>query len=147
LTGKLTNLIKRSKIPYSILRSTQFFEFIGRIAQSGDDSKSVRISSALFQPILSADVVAALADIAVGTPLNSTVEVGGPERFSMEDLVRRVLKASGDAREVIADPNARYFGTELNDLSLVAGPGALIGSTRFEDWLKESATSARGKIA
>jgi uncharacterized protein YbjT (DUF2867 family) len=141
------NLIKRSKIPYSILRSTQFFEFIGRIAQSGDDSKSVRISSALFQPILSADVVAALADIAVGPPLNSTVEVGGPERFSMEDLVRRVLKASGDRREVIADPHARYFGTELNDLSLVAGPSALIGSTRFEDWLKESATSARGKIA
>jgi uncharacterized protein YbjT (DUF2867 family) len=141
-------LIKASKIPYSILRSTQFFEFIGRIAPQGGDGKSVRISSALFQPILSADVVAALADIAVGPPLNSTVEVGGPERFSMADLVRRVLEANGDPREVIADPRARYFGAELKDESLVASPDARIGSKRFEAWLKESTSApTRGKVA
>jgi uncharacterized protein YbjT (DUF2867 family) len=134
------NLIRKSGMPYSILRSTQFFEFIGRIAQSGDDERSVRISSALFQPILSADVVAALADVTLGPPLNGTVEVGGPERFRMDELVRRVLEANGDKREVIADSRARYFGAELNDQSLVAGPGARIGSKRFEDWLQESAS-------
>ena len=132
------NLIRKSGMPYSILRSTQFFEFIGRIAQSGDDGKSVRISSALFQPILSADVVAALADVTLGPPLNGTEEVGGPERFRMDELVRRVLEANGDKREVIADSRARYFGAELNDQSLVAGPGARIGSKRFEEWLQES---------
>lgn len=142
------NLIKKSGVPYSILRSTQFFEFIGRIAQSGDDGKSVRISSALFQPILSADVVAALADITLGLPLNGTVEIGGPERFRMDDLVRRVLQANGDKREVIADPRARYFGAELDDESLVAGPGARTGAKRFDEWLKESAaTQPRGKVA
>jgi uncharacterized protein YbjT (DUF2867 family) len=135
------NLIKKSGMPYSILRSTQFFEFIGRIAQSGNDGKSVRISSALFQPILSADVVAALADITLGPPLNGTVEVGGPERFRMDELVRRVLQAKDDTREVIADPHARYFGAELNDQSLVAGPGARVGSKRFDVWLKETAAA------
>lgn len=142
------NLIKKSGVPYSILRSTQFFEFIGRIAQSGDDGKSVRISSALFQPILSADVVAELADVTLGEPLNGTVEVGGPERFRMDELVRRVLQANGDEREVIADPRTRYFGAELNDQSLVAGPGARVGSKRFEQWLQESsAAQPRGTVA
>jgi len=134
------NLIRKSGMPYSILRSTQFFEFIGRIAQSGDDGKSVRISSALFQPILSGDVVAALADVTLGPPLNGTEEVGGPERFRMDELVRRVLEANGDKREVIADSRTRYFGAELNDQSLVTGPGARIGSKRFEEWLQESAS-------
>lgn len=133
-------LIKESRIPYSILRSTQFFEFIGRIAQPGADDNIVHVSAALFQPILSADVVATLADVTLGQPINGIVEVGGPERFSMAELVRRVLRASGDQREVIADPHARYFGAELNDHSLVAGPGARVGANRFEDWLKESAS-------
>lgn len=133
------NLIKKSGIPYSILRSTQFFEFVARIAQSSADG-SVRVSSALFQPILSSDVVAALADVTVGSPVNGTVEVGGPERYRMDDLVRRVLRANGDEREVIADAHARYFGAELDDDSLVAGAGARTGSTRFEDWLKASAS-------
>jgi len=142
------NLIKKSGMPYSILRSTQFFEFIGRIAQSGDDQKSVRISSALFQPILSADVVAALADVTLRPPLNGTVEVGGPERFRMDELVRRVLHAKGDTREVIADAQARYFGAELSDQSLVAGPGARIGAKRFDDWLQETAAAQpRSKAA
>jgi uncharacterized protein YbjT (DUF2867 family) len=134
------NLIKSSGIPYSILRSTQFFEFIGRIAQSSADGNSVRVSGALFQPILSSDVVAALADVTLGSPVNGIVEVGGPERFRMDDLVRRVLRANGDQREVITDVHARYFGAELNDESLVAGSGARIGSMRFEDWLKASAS-------
>ena len=134
------NLIKKSGMPYSILRSTQFFEFIARIAQSGaNGSSSVRVSGAMFQPILSSDVVAALADITVGAPLNGTVEVGGPERFRMDELVRRVLRANGDQREVILDSHARYFGAELDDASLVAGPGARVGSMRFEQWLKDNA--------
>jgi uncharacterized protein YbjT (DUF2867 family) len=134
------NLIKNSGIPYSILRSTQFFEFIGRIAQSSADGNSVRVSGALFQPILSSDVVAALADVTLGSPVNGIVEVGGPERFRMDELVRRVLRANGDQREVITDAHALYFGADLNDESLVAGSGARIGSMRFEDWLKTSAS-------
>lgn len=132
------NLIRKSGIPWSILRSTQFFEFIGRIAQSGEDSHSVRASAALFQPILSADVVAALADITLGAPINGIVEVGGPEKFRIDELVRRVMRSSGDDREVITDAHARYFGAELDDESLVAGPGARVGSKRFEEWLKEA---------
>jgi uncharacterized protein YbjT (DUF2867 family) len=136
-------LIKAGGVPYSILRSTQFFEFIARIAQTGPDGK-VHVSTALFQPILSADVVAALADVTVGEPLNATVEVGGPERFRMDDLVRRVLHANGDQRDVVGDAKARYFGAELSDQSLVTGPGARVGTKRFEEWLKES---LRGKVA
>jgi uncharacterized protein YbjT (DUF2867 family) len=137
------NLIKNSRVPYSILRSTQFFEFIGRIAPPTQKGESIHISSALFQPILSTDVVAALADVTLGAPLNGIVEVGGPERFRMDDLVRRVLRANGDEREVIGDTHARYFGAEINDQSLVASPGARIGAKRFEEWLKDSAPAAR----
>lgn len=133
------NLIRKGGIPYSILRSTQFFEFISRIAQPGEDG-SVHVSHALFQPILSADVVSALADITLGAPVNGIVEVGGPERFHMDDLVQRVLRASGDEREVIGDSHARYFGAELDDESLVAGPDARIGSKHFDEWLKDSAS-------
>jgi uncharacterized protein YbjT (DUF2867 family) len=133
------NLIKKSGMPYSILRSTQFFEFIARIAQSGANGSSVRVSGAMFQPILSSDVVAALADITSGAPLNGTVEVGGPEQFRMDELVRRVLRANGDQREVIMDSHARYFGAELDDASLVAGPDARVGSMRFEQWLQDTA--------
>jgi uncharacterized protein YbjT (DUF2867 family) len=135
------NLIKKSGIPYSILRSTQFFEFIGRIVSPGD--QSVHVSAARFQPILSADVVAALADVTLGQPINGIVEVGGPEKFSMAELVTRVLRANGDQREVIADEHASYFGTELGDDSLVAGPGARLGSKHFDEWLKESVAQPR----
>lgn len=133
------NLIKSSGIPYSILRSTQFFEFVSRIAQAGEDGRSVRASGALFQPIVSADVVAALAEVTLGPPVNGIVEVGGPEKFRIDDLVRRVMQANGDGREVLTDSHARYFGAELNDQSLVPGSGARIASTRFDDWLKASA--------
>jgi uncharacterized protein YbjT (DUF2867 family) len=131
------NLIRKSGIPYSILRSTQFFEFVSRIAQSGAEGNTIRVSGALFQPILSAEVVATLADVTLGAPLNGIVEVGGPEKFRMSELVQLVLRANGDEREVIADSHARYFGAELNDESLVAGPGARLGSKHFEEWLKE----------
>jgi uncharacterized protein YbjT (DUF2867 family) len=130
------NLIRQSGIPYSILRSTQFFEFIGRIAQS--EGNTVHVPGALLQPILSGDVVAVLADIALGAPINGTVEIGGPERIRTDELVRRVLRANGDTREVVADQHARYFGAELDDASLVAGPNARIGAKHFEEWLKES---------
>jgi uncharacterized protein YbjT (DUF2867 family) len=131
-------LIKDSPIPYTILRSTQFFEFIGRIPQASADGKSVRVSSALFQPIISDDVVAALAELTLGAPTNSRVDVGGPERFRIDELVERVLTANGDTRKVIKDTHADYFGAELNDETLVPGPGARSGAKRFETWLKES---------
>jgi uncharacterized protein YbjT (DUF2867 family) len=111
-------LIRASKIPYTILRSTQFFEFVSSIAQSATDGQTVRLSPALVQPIVSDDVADALADIAVGKPVNGTVEVAGPERIPLDELVRRYLSANRDARKVTTDVHARYFGTELNDRSL-----------------------------
>ena len=131
------NLIKAGPIPYSLLRSTQFFEFMNRIAQSSVDGQSVRISPALVQPIVSDEVVAALADIAVGTPTNGTAEVAGPEKLRLVDLVQRSLVASQDSREVVTDSHALYFGVELNDQTLVPGDGARMGATRFEDWLHD----------
>lgn len=132
------NLIKTSGRPYSVLRSTQFFEFIPRIAQPDADGR-LRVSSALFQPVLSLDVVAALADVTLSPPLNGTVEVGGPDQYRIDDLVRRVLRANGDEREVLTDAHARYFGAELDDQSLVPGPSARIGAMHFEDWLSAGA--------
>jgi uncharacterized protein YbjT (DUF2867 family) len=132
------NLIKASKIPYTILRSTQFFEFVSGIAQSDTDGQTVRLSPALVQPIVSDDVADALADIAVGKPVNGTVEVAGPERIRLDELVRRYLSANRDARKVTTDVHARYFGTELNDQSLTPGDNPRIGKTRFEDWLRRS---------
>jgi uncharacterized protein YbjT (DUF2867 family) len=127
-------LIEASKIPYTILRSTQFFEFIGRIADSVVDGE-IRLSPALVQPIASDDVVAALADLAVGPPLNRTVEVAGPGAYPLDKLVRRFLASQGDKRPVVADIHARYFGTELNDRSLTPGEQPRFGPTAFDDWL------------
>ena len=109
------NLIKASKIPYTIVRSTQFFEFVGGIAQSATDGQTVRLPPALIQPIVSDDVAAALAEVALGAPLNGTVELAGPERLRLDELVRRFLSAKQDARQVVTDVHARYFGIELND--------------------------------
>ena len=131
-------LIKASKIPYTILRSTQFFEFMGGIAQSATIGRSVRLSPALVQPVASDDVVAVLAELTVGTPRNGAVEVAGPERIGLEEIVRRLLSAKGDAREVVADVHARYYGTELDDRSLTPGESPRIGRTRFEEWLGRS---------
>ena len=132
------NLIKASKIPYTILRSTQFFEFVSGIAQSATDGQTVRLSPALVQPIVSDDVAAALADVAVEEPVNGTVELAGPEPIRLDELVRRFLSATRDARKVTTDVHARYFGAELNDQSLTPSDNPRIGKTRFEDWLSRS---------
>lgn len=134
------NLIKASKIPYTILRSTQFFEFIEGIINSGDEGGTVRLSPALIQPIAADDVSAVLADLAVGTPVNGIVEVGGPDRFPLDELGRKFLTARDDKRQVIADVHARYFGSELNDRSLVTGDNPRIGATRFQNWFSRSST-------
>jgi uncharacterized protein YbjT (DUF2867 family) len=131
-------LIKTSKIPYTIVRSPQFFEFLGGIAQSGTDGQTVRLSPALVQPIASDDVAAAMANVTVGAPVNGTVEIAGPERVTLAELVQRFLSATQDPRKVIADVHARYFGLELNDQSLTPGDNPRIGPTRFEDWLSRS---------
>ena len=132
------NLIKGSQIPYTILRSTQFFEFISRIAQTSGDGKSLRVTSAFIQPIVSDDVVSALADVVVGSPVNGTVEVAGPDRFHLDDVVRQALRASGDTREVITDEDARYFGARLAGQTLTPDSPAFLGSMHFADWVSSS---------
>jgi uncharacterized protein YbjT (DUF2867 family) len=133
------NLIKASKIPFTIVRATQFFEFVGAIAQFSTEGATVRLPSALMQPIVSDDVAAALADVAIAEPLNDTVEVAGPEPIRMDELVRRFLSAKGDPRKVITDVRALYYGIEVNDQSLVPGDNPRLGPTRFSEWLARSA--------
>lgn len=135
-------LIRASKIPYTILRATQFFEFIGGIIDSSADGDAIRLSPALIQPVAADDVAAALADLAVGAPVNGIVEVAGPDRFPLDELARKFLAARDDKREVIADIHARYFGSELDDRSLVADGTPRIAPTRFHNWLSRS--SAQG---
>jgi quercetin dioxygenase-like cupin family protein len=132
-------LIKGSSIPYSIIRATQFFEFIGRIADEGTEGNTVRLASALIQPMAADDVASAVAGIAVGTPVNGTVEIAGPEQFRLDGLIRQDLAALNDPREVISDPHARYFGGELSERTLVPGNDARLGETRFENWLSQAA--------
>jgi uncharacterized protein YbjT (DUF2867 family) len=132
------NLIKSSKIPYTIVRSTQFFEFVGGIAQAATDGETVRLSPALMQPVVSDDVAAILADIAVEEPLNGTVDLAGPEPIRMDELVRRFLSANSDSRKVTTDVHALYFGTELNDQSLTPGANPRLGPTLFGEWLARS---------
>lgn len=134
-------LIKASRIPYTVVRATQFFEFVGAIAQSATEGQTVRLPHVLFQPMASDDVAAALADITVGKPLNSTVELAGPEAVHLDDLVRRFLNKTGDPRNVIADATAPYFGLPVNDESLTPGTHPRIGPTHFEDWLQRSAAN------
>ena len=134
-------LIKASGMPYTILRSTQFFEFMGRIADSFSDGKVVRASPAMVQPIVSDAAVAALADVALGEPTNATVEVAGPERVRLDELIRRFLAFKHDAREVTPDVHAHYFGAELDDRSLVPAGTPRIGATKFDTWLSRSTPS------
>jgi len=136
------NLIKASGIPYTILRATQFFEFVAGIAQSGTVGEEIRLSPALFQPIASDDVVAALADVTLAPPVNGTVEVAGPEAVPLDELVRRFLRATQDTRKVVPDVRARYFGAVLDDQSLTPGERPRLGAIRFEDWLGRSAAQA-----
>jgi len=128
-------MIKASPMPYTIVRATQFFEFVGAIAQSATDGQTVRLPPALMQPIVSDDVAAAMADVAVEKPVNGTVELAGPEPIRLDELVRRYLSANRDARKVTTDVHARYSGIEVNDQSLTPGKSARLGPTRFEDWL------------
>ncbi|MGK9201712.1 SDR family oxidoreductase [Sinorhizobium meliloti] len=129
------NLIKASGIPYTILRATQFFEFVGGIAQSAAVGDEIRLSPALIQPIASDDVVAALAEVAVAPPVNGTLEVAGPEAIPLDELVRRFLRQTEDPRKVLPDVHARYFGAVLDDQSLTPGKNPRLGAIRFEDWL------------
>lgn len=129
------NLIKAAGTPFTILRATQFFEFVGGIAQSATAGEEIRLSPALFQPIASDDVVAALADVALGPPLNGTVEVAGPEALPMDEVVRRFLRTTQDTRKVVPDVHARYFGSVLDDRSLTPGASPRLGTIRFDEWL------------
>ena len=128
-------LIRKSGIPYTIVRSTQFFEFAGGIAQSSTDGQTVRLSPAYLQPIASDDVADVMADVALSAPVNGIIEIGGPEKVRLSELVAGFLQATGDARKVVADSHAHYFGVELDDASLVPGDGARVGAIRFADWL------------
>jgi uncharacterized protein YbjT (DUF2867 family) len=127
-------LIKESSIPYSIVRATQFFEFVKSIADSASDGGKVRLPDALIQPMAADDVATAVGRIALGAPLNGTVEVAGPEQFRLDELIRLSLNARNDQREVVADSNARYFGVPLKERTLVPGGDAQLGKTRFEQW-------------
>jgi uncharacterized protein YbjT (DUF2867 family) len=133
------NLIKASPIPYTIVRATQFFEFVGGIAQAATEGETVRLPPALMQPIASEDVAAGVADAALAKPLNDTVDLAGPEPIRQDDLVGQFLKATGDARKVVTDPKALYFGIALNDQSLTPGAHPRLGPTRFTDWLSRNA--------
>ncbi|MGZ3582010.1 MAG: SDR family oxidoreductase [Ktedonobacterales bacterium] len=138
--AKLTqeHLIEESPIPYTILRSTQFFEFLGDIAQEGTVGQTVHVSPALAQLIASDDLAASLATVAVNPPVNGIIEVAGPERVSLAELVKRFLSKTGDSRQVVPDSNARYFGAVLDDQSLTPGANPRIGSTTFEEWFSKS---------
>lgn len=128
-------LIRGSSIPYSIVHATQFFEFLRPIADAATEGGAVRLPPVLFQPMAADDVASALGRIATGAPRNAVVEVAGPERYRLDELVRRTLAARGDPREVITDSRARYFGAEVGEGSLLPGEGARIGATTLKEWL------------
>jgi uncharacterized protein YbjT (DUF2867 family) len=134
-------LIKEGPIPYSIIHSTQFFEFVKRIADEATTGNSVHLPPVLFQPIAADDVVSALGKVATSAPLNGAIEIAGPEQFRFDELIRQRLSALNDPREVIADPHARYFGAEMSEKSLVPVGDAQLGETRFEDWLNPKSAS------
>jgi uncharacterized protein YbjT (DUF2867 family) len=132
-------LIKNSVIPYSIVRATQFFEFLKGLADISFDGHKVRLAPVLFQPMAADDVATAVGKVAAGPPVNGTVEIGGPDQFRLDELVRKQLAALNDPREVIADPEARYAGAKLSLKTLVPENTAQLGETRFETWLTKSA--------
>jgi len=134
------NLIKASGIPFTIVRATQFFEFVKGIAQSGaaTDGSAIRLSSVLMQPMVSDDVAAAVTDVAFAQPVNAMIEIAGPDQLRQDELVRQFLSATGDSRKVNTDENTGYFGIKVNDQSLVPGDGARLGKMHYKDWLKRS---------
>src|SRR5436189_3797922 len=129
------NLIKASPIPYTIVRATQFFEFVGGIAQSATEGQTVRLPPVLMQPIAADDVAAVMADVALAKPLNGTFDLAGPEPIRQDDLVRQFLNATGDARKVMSDASALYYGINVNDQSLTPGDHPPLGPNAFKDWL------------
>jgi len=133
------NLIKGSPIPYSIVRATQFFEFVKSIADFSTEGDKVRLPPVLIQPLSADDVAAAVGRIAMGSPLNGTVEVAGPERFRLDELIRLELAARKDPRKVIADQQARYFGITVSETALIPGDEAHLGARRFDNWLSQVA--------
>jgi uncharacterized protein YbjT (DUF2867 family) len=130
--------IKASPIPYSIVRVTQFYEFVGGIAQLATEGQAVRLPPVLMRPVAADDVAAVVADVALAEPLNGTFELAGPEPIRQDDLVRQFLKATGDARTVVIDPRALYYGIAVNDQSLTPGDNPRLGTIRFEEWLRQS---------
>ena len=135
-------LIETSGIPYTIIRATQFLEFLGGIAASSADGNIVRLSPGLFQPIAADDVAAIVADVALAAPRNGIVEIAGPERAPFNEIVARYLKAVGDQREVVSDPDARYFGSRVEERSLVPLGEARLGRIAFDEWLRHSRAAA-----
>jgi uncharacterized protein YbjT (DUF2867 family) len=131
-------LIEASGIPYTIIRSTQFLEFLGGIAASSAEGNAVRLSPGLFQPIASDDVAAFVADVALAAPRNGIVEIAGPQRAPFDEIIASYLKAIGDPREVVRDPEARYFGGRVEELSLVPLGEARLGRIGLEEWLSRS---------
>jgi uncharacterized protein YbjT (DUF2867 family) len=132
------NLIEAGSIPYSIVRATQFFEFVKQIADYSTDGNKVRLPPALIQPMAADDVASALARVATGSPVNGIVEIGGPEQFRLDELVRQDLEALQDRREVMSDPHARYYGIQVSERALVPESDARLGEVRFEDWLNQA---------
>jgi uncharacterized protein YbjT (DUF2867 family) len=135
-------LIAESSIPYSIVHATQFFEFLKGITDAASADDTVRLASVLIQPMAAEDVATEVTKVAVGEPLNGIVEIGGPEQFRLDEIVRRYLAAREDPRSVIADPTARYYGAQLSERTLVPDTNATIGETRYEDWLSRQFAGA-----
>jgi uncharacterized protein YbjT (DUF2867 family) len=141
------NLIKVSPVPYSIVRATQFFEFAKNIADFSSDGNKVRLPPVLFQPMSADDVASALLRVAPVSAVNTTLEVGGPEQFRLDEFIRRALVAHNDTRAVITDPTAHYFGIKVNERTLIPNDDARLGETRFEEWLASSTTQvAKAKL-
>ena len=138
-------LIKEGPIAYTIVHATQFFEFTKRIADEAAVENIIRLPPVLFQPIAADDVASALCKVAISSPLNGAIEIAGPEAFRFDELIQQRLSADNDPREVVADPEARYFGTELSERSIVPGDNAQLGATRFEDWLSRAGAAAVAK--
>lgn len=136
-------LIKEGPIPYTIVHATQFFEFTKRIADEATVGDSIRLPPVLFQPMAADDVASALCEVAISSAVKGSIEIAGPEAFRFDELIRQRLSADNDPREVVADPEARYFGTELSERSIVPGDDAQLGETRFEDWLNQSTVAAK----
>jgi uncharacterized protein YbjT (DUF2867 family) len=135
--------IEDGAIPYTILRATQFFEFLGQIVEAGAEGESVRLSTGLIQFVAAEDVAGTVAELAIGAPVGGRIELGGPEALGIDAWARRLFAATGDNRAVIADPHARYYGTELHGGELTPGEGARVGKVDFDTWFASNQHEAR----